>query len=309
MKSFIITIDTEGDNLWSYVKGTEVTTNNVRYISRFQELCNKFGFKPVWLTNYEIIQSDEYVDIIKPYVERKQCEIGIHIHAWNNPPIYHLDTKYDGNSYLIEYPDDIMYRKFKTTYDLIENKLGVRVKSHRSGRWAMDERYFNLLEKFSIICDCSFTPTVNWVNANGETVPNGSDYTSVPKDAHMIGNIMEVPATIRRYKHYISRGSIKKSLKTALKGGRIWLRPALNSLADMKKLAYDVSKEEGNNYLEFMLHSSELMPGGSPYFSTSSQIEKLYRDMEDLFSYISSLGYVGQTLEEYAEQMLNREMR
>jgi len=70
-----------------------------------------------------------------------------------------------------------------------------------------------------------------------------------------------------------------------------------------------VSKEEGNNYLEFMLHSSELMPGGSPYFSTSSQIEKLYRDMEDLFSYISSLGYVGQTLEEYAEQMLNREMR
>ena len=307
MKSFIITIDTEGDNLWSYVKGAEVSTNNVQYIARFQELCNKFGFKPVWLTNYEMIQSDEYVKIIRPYLERNQCEIGIHIHAWNNPPIYHLDTKYDGNSYLIEYPEDIMYMKFKTTYDLIEHKLGVRVKSHRSGRWAMDDRYFKLLEKFSIICDCSYTPTVNWDNAKGETVLHGSDYSSVPNDAHMVGNVLEVPATIRFYNHYVSRGSFKKALKTILKGGRIWLRPALCCLSDMKKLARNVSQESGNSYLEFMLHSSELMPGGSPYFSTPIQIEKLYRDMEELFRYISSLGYIGQTLEDYAKQILAKE--
>lgn len=28
MKSFIITIDTEGDNLWDYKKGTPVSTDN-----------------------------------------------------------------------------------------------------------------------------------------------------------------------------------------------------------------------------------------------------------------------------------------
>lgn len=47
MKYFIITIDTEGDNLWTYKKGNQVGVENIKYIPRFQELCNKFGFKPV----------------------------------------------------------------------------------------------------------------------------------------------------------------------------------------------------------------------------------------------------------------------
>ena len=43
MKYFIITVDTEGDNLWSYHKEEEVKTQNSFYIPRFQELCEKFG--------------------------------------------------------------------------------------------------------------------------------------------------------------------------------------------------------------------------------------------------------------------------
>ena len=65
MKSFIITIDTEGDNLWDYKKGTPVSTENTKFIPRFQELCEKFGFKPVWLTNYEMICDSLYVEYIK----------------------------------------------------------------------------------------------------------------------------------------------------------------------------------------------------------------------------------------------------
>lgn len=64
-KSFIITIDTEGDNLWDWKEGTEIGTNNSRYIPRFQSLCNEFGFKPTWLTNWEMIQNQEYVEFVK----------------------------------------------------------------------------------------------------------------------------------------------------------------------------------------------------------------------------------------------------
>lgn len=134
MKSFIITIDTEGDNLWAYHKGDPIKTENVKFIPRFQDLCNQYGFKPVWLTNYEMIMSDEYVDYIKKPLAKGQCEIGIHVHAWNNPPFYELNGKYNGNPYLIEYPDDVMHAKFKAIYDLIYERLGVKVKSHRSGR-------------------------------------------------------------------------------------------------------------------------------------------------------------------------------
>ena len=302
MKSFIITVDTEGDNLWHYDKNTEIQTENARFIPRFQELCNKYGLKPVWLTNYEMIMSDEYVGYIKGILSEGQCEVGIHIHAWNNPPLYSLNAKYSGNPYLIEYPDEVMRAKFKETYDLIEQRLGVKAKSHRSGRWAMDNRYFKLLEEFGVVCDCSYTPTVTWDSAEGSTIPSGSDYRNVPKDSHWIGNIFEVPVTIRHYNHYLASGPLTHRLKVAIKGGRIWIRPALCSLSDMKKLVLDVSKEKGNDYLEFMIHSSELMPGGSPYFTSECQIEQLYKKMESLFQYIKSLGYVGETLESYTNR-------
>ena len=48
--AFIITIDTEGDNLWQNHR--VIKTENARYLARFQTLCERFGFKPVWLTNY-----------------------------------------------------------------------------------------------------------------------------------------------------------------------------------------------------------------------------------------------------------------
>ena len=55
MRNFIITVDTEGDNLWRWKKGEPITTNNVHFIPRFQELCEEFGFKPVYLTKYKNI--------------------------------------------------------------------------------------------------------------------------------------------------------------------------------------------------------------------------------------------------------------
>ena len=59
-KSFIITIDTEGDNQWNTKQACY--TENAKYIPRFQELCEKYGFKPTWLTNYEMARDPFYVE-------------------------------------------------------------------------------------------------------------------------------------------------------------------------------------------------------------------------------------------------------
>ena len=47
--AFLITIDTEGDDIWG--SHANVTTENARYLPRFQDLCRKHGFKPTYLTN------------------------------------------------------------------------------------------------------------------------------------------------------------------------------------------------------------------------------------------------------------------
>lgn len=297
MKSFIITVDTEGDNLWYYRKGDPITTRNTKYIPRFQELCEKYGFKPVYLTNYEMLCDDEYVKYVSVKEQLGLCEVGLHLHAWNNPPLYELDAKYKGNPYLIEYPDDIMKAKFDYLYNLFCEKIGHAPTSHRAGRWAMDERYFKLLEEYDIKVDCSVTPHINWSHAVGETI-GGTNYTDAQEVAHMIGNVMEVPLTVIPSRRLLSN-TIRCNIKTILKGSLLQLRPATCSLREMKYVVVRCKKNTQIDYLEFMLHSSELMPGGSPYFKSEEAISQMYRDIEALFKYIKNNNFNGVTLQEY----------
>ena len=298
MKYFIITVDTEGDNLWAYHDGDEVKTENTQAIPRFQELCENFGFKPVYLTNYEMICDDRFVEYIKPKAGAGLCEVGIHVHAWNNPPYFELKSEYNGNPYLIVYPYEMMRDKFAMTYNLIKERIGQVPVSHRAGRWVMDDNYFKLLKEFGILVDCSFTPFVSWKNSPGKTVNGGCDYSFVKPSAHVINDVLEVPMSIRKL-HYIGKGSIKSKIKTMLKGGVVWLRPAISTLNEMKLLGNRISHEKNSNYLEFMIHSSELMVGGSPYFKNEDALERLYYNMRQLFGYVRTLGYQGATLNEY----------
>ena len=55
----------------------------------------------------------------------------------------------------------------------------------------------------------------------------------------------------------------------------------------MLYLTDKISKEHQTDYLMFMLHSSEFMPGGSPSFIDNESIENLYRNLEVLFKHIS----------------------
>ena len=50
---FIITIDTEGDNQWD--GGRPESVDNLRFVPRFQDLCDKYGFPPTYLCTYDVI--------------------------------------------------------------------------------------------------------------------------------------------------------------------------------------------------------------------------------------------------------------
>lgn len=296
-KNFIITIDTEGDNLWSPRENGE-NTENSRYIERFQKLANKYGFKPVYLTNYEMANDDFFCSLIKKYLENNQCEIGMHLHAWNTPPYYKLDTKTEEKSYLIEYPVEIMEEKIKTMTTLLKNRFGIDVISHRAGRWAMNAQYFRLLEKYGYKIDCSVTPLVSWKSHLGETGKPGTDYTDANKNiSYMTENILEVPMSIRKINKSYGL-SIKGILKKLFFNQPTWMRPSSESLETLKRLADYIYDEKDTDYLEFMIHSSEFMPGGSPYFKTKEDVEALYKKLENLFEHLSEK-YTGVTLKEY----------
>lgn len=308
-KYFIITVDTEGDDLWSWRPGKEITTENVVYLPRFQKLCNEYGFKPVWLTNYEMIMDPRYVEFVSNVVESNMGEVGMHLHAWNNPPIVDLPVAQDGAPYLIEYPYGTMDEKIGFLTELIAEKVGVRPVSHRAGRWAVNQDYYELLAKHGYQVDCSVTPHVNWKTSMGQTEgAQGIDYTDSGESPFFVTcdnkkQILEVPVTIRNTRRFIrpdkfSMHTMASTMYHCLKPRTIWMRPMKSNLNSMLTLS-DIVLSEQTDYIEFMIHSSELMPGGSPNYKSQDDIETLYSDMEHLFKNIAK-DYTGIKLNDYA---------
>lgn len=305
MRKFIITVDTEGDNLWNWRSGDRITTDNVNYIPRFQELCEKYGFKPVYLTNYEMAKDNKWVGYAKAKSQQGLCEIGMHIHAWNSPPEYVLTNTYGGNSYITEYPTEVIYQKVEFISEFLKQQFELPIKVARSGRWATNDVYFESLHRSGFIGDCSITPELNLSMIPGCSQNLGSDYRKEKKSVHFLNSgIVEVPMTTRKI-HHIADGSLKHKASTLIKGDSMWLRPHRKSLNELLYLS-DYVQKEGEDYLEFMIHSSELMPNGSPYFKSEGEIEYLYMIMQKYFSWVVEAGYEGTTLSDYIDDWIKQ---
>ena len=306
---FLITIDTEGDNLWS--GPSEITTRNSKFLTPFQELCEEFRFKPTYLVNYEMAMCEDFRTFARDVLSRGTGEIGMHLHAWNAPPIEPLsDRDYSYLPFLIEYPDRAMRAKVEYQTKLLADVFGTQPVSHRAGRWALDRRYAELLIENGYRVDCSVTPGVSWRAAR--TAPlgcEGSDYRLFPTQPYWLdpadiskpGNsaLLEVPMTVYRGADW--RWVRPRALRSVLSRywpDSLWLRPTGRNIRQLLNILRRVLAE-GRTYAEFMLHSSEFMPGGSPIFRTATHVEKLYSDLRRLFS-IAAQHFEGATLQEYS---------
>ncbi len=251
----------------------------------------------------------------------------MHLHAWNSPPIDPLtrdDLAYQ--PYLIEYPDDVMRAKIRFMTRLLEDRFDRAVASHRAGRWAFDGRYAALLVEEGYRVDCSVTPGVDWRGNPGAPLGNGgSDYRLFPRDPYFLdpsdisapaagGPLLEVPMTIRPSPFHAAvpvayRVPLLRRWANYAWPAQAWLCPVQGCLRGSLQRQLDVMLEvararraEGAAHVEFMLHSSELMPGGSPTFRTEADIERLYAALEALFEELA--GWCrGMTLEELHAQL------
>ena len=312
-KYFIITIDTEGDNLWGIRNSdwsiSKITNRNGEYLERFQELCEKFGFIPTYLVDYEMSLSKPFISMAEKHKEN--LEIGMHMHAWNTPPYYALSNCYGGNKpYIGEYPLDIQKKKVEFITKQLEDVFQTKIISHRGGRWYIDSQYLKILKAYGYMIDCTVTPGIDWTKNNGQTEgSHGIDFSKAFATKYEIserdvckkgnGGMIEVPVSLLKKKRNISYRLKHMDLWNRGNGNSeyMWLRPNGNNLNSMKSIIEEKNKKA--EYLEFMIHSSELMPKGSPTFKTKASIEKLYSAIEELFSVIKSYHYDGIKLSDY----------
>ncbi len=306
---FLISIDTEGDNLWS--KPRQITTHNASFLSRFQSLCELYKLKPTYFVNYEMAISPVFQDIGKDISRRDAGEIGMHLHAWNSPPSYNLTgDDYNFQPYLLEYPPEVIELKISFMTNLLEDIFNTRIISHRAGRWGLNSFYARMLVENGYHIDGSVTPSISWQSSLGDPSRNGGpDYTHFPDQAYFIdlddiskpgqSPLLEIPMTI------IKRHNIKNRFFNYLFRPVSWLRPNGKNLRDMLAILNQTTIEK-RNYVQMMLHSSELMPGGSSIFPNQQAIDSLYSDLETIFL-TAEKKYIGSTYKEYWQYIINNE--
>jgi hypothetical protein len=322
----IITVDTEADDQWSG-SGT-VETRNLDYIPRFQRLCEEFGLPPTYLCTYEVVADDTFGKTLKHYQDGGHAEIGAHLHPWTNPPFSDPTAtriaRCEYPSYPSELPLATFCAKLATLTELIRTRTGTAPTSYRAGRWGFSAEHIDALLDAGYVVDCSVTPLIDRSTYKG-VAGFGPDFRTAPVAPYMLdakdicrpgaSKLLEVPVTIV-YTHPVMRNSAlarraydraegfraRGLLNRALHLSPSWFRPYPQMNARRLRQVHDVAAKLELPVIEMMLHSSELMPGGSRSYKTADSIERLYHMLRGTFEYLAKRKCTGITLSNFARQ-------
>src|ERR1035437_2457298 len=319
---FIITIDTEGDNQWDH--GCELTVNNIRYIPRFQDLCNKYQIKPTYLVTSEVCEDDFAKEIFTDYLLTDKAEIGTHLHSWTTPPFLEKEGyQYNdvNHAFATELSEDLLTEKIKNLTNQIETSFGKRPLSFRSGRFGFNGNVARVLTDNSYLVDSSVTPFTSWSVhkgiPGGKGGPNFLDNTPFPyKYNSAYGSLIEIPVTIlptkfpfnrnktiaRHYFRNVDNSIFLRVFRRLLFNNQpLWLRPHLWMNIGLFDELLNEAKKIRLPYLVMMFHSSELMPGCSIYRTDENAIEQLYDLLERFFILLQKENIKCVTLTEAAK--------
>jgi hypothetical protein len=320
----IITIDTEGDNQWDL--SAPKATENIRFIPRFQALCERYGFPPTYLCTYDVVESPHFDAVLLPLHREGRAEIGAHLHPWTTPPESEWDRGALGFAYPSELPLDVFTAKLERLTDLLTRKLGAAPRSYRAGRWGLAAAHVPVLRRLGYVVDCSVTPLQNWVDT-GARGP-GQDFSEAPVHPYGIAaddvtkpgisGLLEVPVTILHVNGWMRqspalRAAYRRHRKTlpARVCNRLfdvaprWFRPFTDMSAERLIEVYETAKRLDLPVVEMMFHSSELMPGGSPHNPTAGDVDRLFARLEAVFARLQGDGVTGSTLTAFARSYSN----
>ena len=316
----IITIDTEGDNQWN--PALPQSTENIRFIPRFQDLCDRYRFPPTYLCTYDVVSAGSFDEILLPFDASGRAEIGAHLHPWTTPPFSEWDRSETDTAYPSELPPGLFARKLESLTRLIATKLGRPPRSYRAGRWGFSAAHIPLLLQHGYIADCSVTPLVSWVDPGARE--RGQDFSQASARPYFMAwgdparegasGLLEVPVTIlctnawmraspflrAAYRRYRKSAPARFLNRTFLVAPR-WFRPFSDMTVPRLKAVYETARHLDLPVVEMMFHSSELMPDGSPHNTTVEAVDDLYKRLDGIFAFLAAQQVTGSTLSAYAE--------
>jgi hypothetical protein len=306
----LVGVDTEADDQWSEAGRRALSVRNAERLPALQALCDSLGVRPTYLVTHEMASRPESAAVLRELAAGGRCEIGAHLHPWSSPPFRPEDL---AGRYPHQLPTDLLRRQLTELTETIEGALGRRPTSYRAGRHGFDERSLIILEDLGYTVDTSVDPLFNERRKGGPTFagaplhPYRPDYEDVRRPGG--ARILEIPVTaattpplpkaLERLYTLLPpipyRGAFKRLGLRA-----VWLRPSYTALPDMLAFASRLA-DAGVPCFNILFHSSELLPGGSPYTPDQPSVERFLDQLRRVLDHLTGrLGAVGRTYAEFA---------
>lgn len=307
----LVGIDTEADDQWSERGRREMAVRNADRLPGLQKLFERFGVRPSYVVTWEMATRDTSAAVLRELAATERCEIGTHLHPWSSPPFRPEDLA--GHTYPHNLPEDLLERQLGELTAVIEERIGVRPTTYRAGRNGFDGRTLPILERLGYTVDTSVDPLFNERRKRGPVFDGAplDPYHPDPRDVRRPGRskILEIPISSA------TQPALPKALEAAYtrlepirwRGGLrrlglrpVWLRPSYTALPDAMRFA-DRLAAERRPCANVIFHSSEILPGGSPYTPDEASVTRFLDDLARLLEHLTErLGAEGATYREFA---------
>jgi len=308
----LVGIDTEGDNQWDATARVHQQFSNIYALPRLHALFARHGIRPTYVITYPVAKDSRAADVLGVLVSGGDCEIGAHHHAWETPPCTEDDRR--RHPYASMLPGAQFDRQLASLTAAIEEGIGVRPVSYRSGRFGFSATHVATLERLGYLVESSVAPLFY------ESHKGGPEFVEAPLTPYFLSYdsatrpgtsaLLEVPVSCgldrplpRMLQYAYARVPRPYFTKRTLRALRIvklrWLRPSYSSLADMISLARTLTRAN-EPVLNLLFHSSEAIVGGSPYNRTEAELEAFFDRLERFFVFATrELGAIPATLAEF----------
>ncbi|HUY91153.1 MAG TPA: hypothetical protein VMV10_20610 [Pirellulales bacterium] len=316
---FTVTVDTEEE--WDWGDGWPTSrpqVTNIQALPRFQQLCARYGARPTYFVNLAVLEDPKACAVILDLASRDDCEIGMHIHPWNTPPILDHRPATARDTFLHNLREDLITAKLTSVYNRFL-ELGLRPTSFRGGRYSSGGQVTQFLQDHGFKVDASVLPMTTWPD---DGAPDYRRRDLLPRRLAPSREgelpLWEIPLTLgftrkplafwRRWYEAIEASWLSK-LRLIGIGERLGI---------VRRVWLNFESPLGEHMLKFLpllrkmqvpcacftVHSSSLVAGPGPYTRTSQDEDRIFRQITGAFQWVATnADFIPTTMTDLAHQL------
>ena len=311
---FIVTVDAEEEFDWDRpFARTEHSLDAVPRLAKFQQFCESYGVRPVYLVDYPVATDPRAAEVLGPALAAGKAEVGIQLHPWVNPP--HDEEVGARNSFAGNLPPKLERAKFDALREAIEATFGVAPAIYRAGRYGVGPGTAAMLSEAGIAVDSSVRALFDYSAEGGIGIDSsvrakfdysggeGPDFHRHPLVPYWLDDaktLLELPLTtvfwgmLRKQGPWIHPAlwRVPRLRGLLAKAGlleRIPLTPE-GVARDEALKGIDIAIDDGLPILNFSFHSPSLRPGHTPYVRDDDDLDQFYDWWRACFAYLAQRG-------------------